>query len=374
VSVRICVALSWQNRIGFIHCRSASGLKDILLVGLLLIASIMYATNYGFSFRSTNAVVFLGGITLGRGARVILEKRKSGIRNYLIGLVVLLAFSSWWHLDMTDNSYHGPRWMGLWNNPNIYGVLMGAGVILATGLLLADGRWKSEDREGNIKWKPELILKWVIKNWESAMLVIALVMMEVGLLFSYSRGAWLGTSIGLLYLAKAYGKFKLRYVLTGIFITATVVWLFWNATPDNAPWYVKRMDFGRPSAQHRVAAWSGAFQIMRDYPLGVGWNRAVQTYDKNYSPPEGGASAITTNDYVMFGTQLGLPALLCFIAYIYLKFKPKVTDSLHFACRAGALVLLVAFWFDGGLFHLPTAAVFWILLELGTSDLVADKN
>jgi hypothetical protein len=30
-------------------------------------------------------------------------------------------------------------------------------------------------------------------------------------------------------------------------------------------------------------------------------------------------------------------------------------------------VLLVAFWFDGGLFTLPTAAVFWILLELGTA-------
>jgi hypothetical protein len=44
------------------------------------------------------------------------------------------------------------------------------------------------------------------------------------------------------------------------------------------------------------------------------------------------------------------------------------------ACRAGAIVLLVAFGFDGGLFDLPTAAVFWILLELGTSDLGADKN
>jgi hypothetical protein len=29
------------------------------------------------------------------------------------------------------------------------------------------------------------------------------------------------------------------------------------------------------------------------------------------------------------------------------------------------LVLLVAFWFDGGLFDLPPAAVFWVLLELG---------
>ena len=39
-------------------------------------------------------------------------------------------------------------------------------------------------------------------------------------------------------------------------------------------------------------------------------------------------------------------------------------SQLRCACRAGALVLLVAFWFDGGLFTLATAAVFWVLLEL----------
>jgi hypothetical protein len=38
------------------------------------------------------------------------------------------------------------------------------------------------------------------------------------------------------------------------------------------------------------------------------------------------------------------------------------------ACRAGALTLLVAFWFDGGLFKLATAAVFWVLLELGRAS------
>jgi hypothetical protein len=35
------------------------------------------------------------------------------------------------------------------------------------------------------------------------------------------------------------------------------------------------------------------------------------------------------------------------------------------ACRAGALVFVVAFWFDGGLFTLATGSVFWVLLELG---------
>ena len=37
-------------------------------------------------------------------------------------------------------------------------------------------------------------------------------------------------------------------------------------------------------------------------------------------------------------------------------------------CRAGAAVLLVGFWFDGGLFKLATAAPFWILLELGREE------
>ena len=42
--------------------------------------------------------------------------------------------------------------------------------------------------------------------------------------------------------------------------------------------------------------------------------------------------------------------------------------SLRVACRAGAVVYLVAFWFDGGLFKLATASVFWILLELGAEN------
>jgi hypothetical protein len=47
--------------------------------------------------------------------------------------------------------------------------------------------------------------------------------------------------------------------------------------------------------------------------------------------------------------------------------------SLQTACRAGAIVLLVGFWFDGGLFELATASPFWILLELGRTDLVPQK-
>jgi hypothetical protein len=43
-------------------------------------------------------------------------------------------------------------------------------------------------------------------------------------------------------------------------------------------------------------------------------------------------------------------------------------------CRAGVIVLLVGFWFDGGLFKLPTAVVFWTLLELSRREFLAPKT
>jgi len=431
-------------------------LNVLPLVGLLVIAIVAYFIGTP-DHPTTDALILLAGVTMGRGARFALAadcrwqmadgennlesgKRKAESENlstltpslshptgegenksahvachsslitFLFGLVGLLAFASWWHLDMAG-AYHGPRWMGLWDNPNIYGILMGAGVVLATGLLLGDSRWKLEDGKSEIadgNWKmadgenknrKAESGRLEVGSWKLAIifLFVAAGMMAVGLVMSYSRGAWLATAIGLLYLAWSYGKLKWRFVLPGCIAVVVVICIFWHSTADNAPWYLKRLDLSRPSAQHRVSAWRGAVQMMRDHPLGVGWNRAVSTYEKDYSPPEGGAAALTMNSYLMLGTELGLPGLICFVWYVALCFKgnrPYLTLTLSppaagsgeginsplatrhsplcVACRAGAITLLVAFWFDGGLFTLATAAVFWVLLELGKD--LEDRN
>jgi len=355
--------------------------RDWPLLGLLLSAIVAFFIGAAASSRAVDALILLAGVTLGCAARFFVGdevtsltskpgSQKSGnqletphvVSCFLFGLVLLLAFSSWWHLEVAHSFYPGTRWTGLWDNPNIYGMLMATGGVLAIGLLI-QARSGECGMRNEQKQKARTVLNSALHTPHSAILLVALGMM--GLFFSYSRGAWAGTVVGLLYLAKAHGKLKWRWVLPGILVVAAVVCVFWHSTADTDQWYLKRLDFSRPSAQHRVSAWRGALQMMRDHPLGVGWNQAVSTYEKNYSPPKDGAAALTMNSYFMLGTELGLPGLLAFIAYIYLKFKPMAGDLLPVALRAGTLVLLVAFWFDGGLFDLPTAATFWILLELG---------
>jgi hypothetical protein len=140
-------------------------MTDLPLIGLLLIAIAAYCIGQA-ARPATDALTLLFGVTLGKGARLLLKEegrmkneevqsalaivnRKSAIVNFLVGLVLLLALSAWWHLDMSANFYHGPRWMGLWNNPNIYGMLMGAGLVLAIGLLAgnAEVRMKNEEKK-----------------------------------------------------------------------------------------------------------------------------------------------------------------------------------------------------------------------------------
>jgi O-antigen ligase len=143
------------------------------------------------------------------------------------------------------------------------------------------------------------------------------------------------------------------------------------------------------SWRNRAAAYEGALQMLADKPwFGFGWNQPDRVYDRYYRAAKvDEGMAIQLNDYLTLGTTLGMPALLCFTMYVglalrgksrepwrTLNLEPRTSNLEHrtldsaTVCRAGAVVLLVGFWFDGGLFKLATGATFWILLELGRAD------
>jgi acetyl esterase/lipase len=136
------------------------------------------------------------------------------------------------------------------------------------------------------------------------------------------------------------------------------------------------------SWRNRVAAWEGAMDMMADRPwVGFGWNQTERIYDQFYRPPKvSEGMAIQLNHYFILGMSLGLPALICFAAYLGLSLmrsaergtwnanernrKSQIVNH-KWVCRGGAVVLLVGLWFDGGLFNLATGALLWVLVELG---------
>jgi len=324
------------------HCMSVVVFITGILFGQIIDARIMRAGHDVFSFNRVSILFFL----------------------------LFLAIASGVHEDFPYKYSEVTRWIGLWTNPNTFGLLMATGLILAFGLA---------------------ILRTIWRPWLKALFcLIAAGLLGLGLLHSYSRGAWMAFGCGFLYLgcraapfagnsaAGIFRWFRRNGLPVIVVLCSAGLVLFWQLYGAEHPIVRRLLSVGNAndfSWRNRVAAWQGSSVMIADRPLsGFGWGLSTATFNAYYRPAkmeEGGA--VQTNDFYMIGSTLGLPALGCFLWFVGLSFKSSRWDDKtpydwsRAICRAGALVLLIGFWFDGGLFKMATAVPFWILLELGAA-------
>jgi O-antigen ligase len=143
-----------------------------------------------------------------------------------------------------------------------------------------------------------------------------------------------------------------------------------------------------------LISYEGALQIMAEHPLsGVGLGGFQREFQQQYAPPLLTEHwSIILNDYLTIGMALGVPALLCFACLLWVHWNraslchretsrspnaplaqapvcngPDSQSLLTLGYRGALIVLLIGFWFDGGLFKLALATPFWVFLELGCS-------
>jgi O-antigen ligase len=355
---------------------------DLWLFIVILIGAFSYSLGYEKAARSEQMLLFLAGATLGKGANLWASSstQLSQVRRAIFLFLAMLAAACFLQSkdsNILQNKYYDHlRWGGLWGDPNIFGLLMGVGVVLAIGLISGD--WYL--MYGKIK-----------RSLFSLLLLATAIYMGHGLLHSYSRGAWLGTACALVFLilknevrtkkSEAKGLlltlhkswFLKIWHLTAVILFSTAILLYYQY--QSADWSLARRALSLTNTndfswRNRVAAWKGALQITAEHPwFGNGWNQHRLLYEHYYLPPKlDESSAIVTNNYLILGDALGIPALFCFGMYLWLSLTRKSenveVDGLQTTCRSGTIVLLVGFWFDGGLFKLATASTFWILLEL----------
>lgn len=355
---------------------------DLLLGALFLLVAISYAFNRN---SSSETVVFFLGMVINRAAAVCFGSRDQGTANSFIpplfAVVILLTLA--FKANQHSFAYRGQlRWSGIWNTPNIAGMLMGVGIVMSVGTIL-----RTERSLWSIKWSTAKLRHWVAV----AFFFGAAVLMSHALCLSYSRGAWVGTTCGCAYLAYQVLKHqnaeachwfcKNRYCLMVIIFSSAVLALchvnkLTVTLTARAFSAVNQDDFSR---ENRIAAWTGLLQIIADHPfMGTGWNNAEHLYQTFYLPPKlDDGAAVETNDWLVLAATVGLPVLFCFFVYFWLSAFPVEDEnqklgvekwmsksSLKSTFWAGTLVLIVGIWFDGGLFDFPTASTFWFLLGL----------
>jgi hypothetical protein len=388
---------------------------ELWLLGLLALAAVAYALGYAEAVKSTQALTLLGGALLGQGAALWEGRRKNaGSRSTASGivtaLVILLAGAAVWQADTGHLfQYRGQgRWSGPWDNPNTFGMLMGVGVVLSAGMLMERLKAKGQRLKTKVQGASNAEVsqwRWCALRWLGCCFLLAAAgVMGWGLVKSYSRGAWLGAACGLSYFVwfvttvrvseqsilgdlhcGGLGKPISWFILLVVSICVLGFWTFRDTERLVARRAFSVGNLNDFSWRNRVSAYEGSLQMMASKPwLGFGWNQAEQVYDQFYRKPQvAEGAAIQLNDYFTLGIALGAPALLCFVMYVGLAltcrpssvlcgppvptdYRSLTTDyCLKLVSRSAALVLLVGFWFDGGLFKLATAAPFWILLELG---------
>ena len=332
-----------------------------------------------------------------RGTGEGVPGKGGNLRGLIVAAMIVLLSLASLRKDGAPRSfeYHGDlRWTGPWDNPNNFGLLMGTGVTLAIGTILTRFRSVVQGAFQRRCFEPG---KWLL----AILFIAAAAIMARGLLHSYSRGAWLATACGMGYLALLASRLlriafaensaskatvKRRFchnaASAGLIVASIAVITFWQFR--HTEWTPARRAVSATSARdfswrNRVSAWEGAWQTTVEHSLlGAGWGQPERLYEHFYLRPAlTDGAAIEMNDHLMLGATLGMPALFCFGMYVWLSLRRKSeigdwrleipeVNWLQTTCRAGAIVLLVGFWFDGGLFKLPTAATFWILLESGS--------
>ncbi|MDW7980203.1 MAG: O-antigen ligase family protein [Verrucomicrobiales bacterium] len=389
------------------------GNPDLWLCGLVLAGLVNYGLVHRTGWHGMQLIGLLAGMVLALAARSWAWRTGHGpdprlvvrrLKLIITVVVTLLVCITLWQPELGSTyKYRGEvRWSGAWRNPNTYGLLMAVALVLTIGLFGANLAVPSGRRLRRLLFLVAPAIMGVV--------------CALGLVKSYSRGAWVGAALGLVFLTVQCGRVlggvaRTRYAwarrnLVGLCVIAVSVAVlgFWQFR--HTEWRPLRRLFSVAnindfSWRNRVVTYEGVLQMIRDSPL-TGYADPTVTYDQLYSSPRPDQpGAMQLNDVLMLALWFGMPALLCFAVSIGLYLGcGSVTTPRGPAFpvrpgqaedeRAGAecsdcavqpdaaralwilqstrgaedIALLEGFWFNRGLFVLATGALFWTFLML----------
>jgi hypothetical protein len=337
--------------------------------------------------------LLIGGMLAGQIIRFVWQKTPAPDLECSIDILLLiLCFSfviSPFHTSGAEKFvYWGQsRWSGPWENPNNFGLLMAVGVILVLGQLLKQGTLRRAIRFVGPKGA-EASQTSALKTMTTWFLIAMAPCLVLYLFKSYSRGAWLAALLGGGYLVwrsecwlqlKRVGWIWRNWLPLACCLGSVALLTFYAsrhvewAPARRVTSVANKNDF---SWRNRVRAWEGAMQNVAEKPwFGNGPMEPDALYTRFYRtvPSQHHDPSILLNDYCTTGMTFGLVSLVCLLGYVGVQFRTRTgsllsyetgnVNILQISCQAAIIAMLTVFFFDGGLFKMPTAIAFWVLLE-----------
>ena len=139
------------------------------------------------------------------------------------------------------------------------------------------------------------------------------------IIFSYTRGVWLGLIGGLIFMAILRSRKLLLFVLTGLIVCS--VFLVILPSSGFSRRVMGTFKSERPVGD-RIYFWEGSLKIIRDYPItGLGWEGFGLVYPE-YKPAEGRQLVSNAhNNFIDMAVDSGLLGLGIFIWFLVTIYK-----------------------------------------------------
>jgi len=194
--------------------------------------------------------------------------------------------------------FHGsPRLSVIFNNPNHLGNLLAFIALYCFAIFLVEKR------------KQYMIPLWILFS-----------ILLYGLILTFSRGAWMAFTVGIMItLLFAYNRVnmpKLGITILLLVITASGI-IYVTKTMMLAQIRVSRALPGADNAvNNRLAIWNSALAMVYDHPwLGVGFGRFGEMLDKGYKPAHLSKLSYGSamNNYLTLIAEAGIPVAISYM-------------------------------------------------------------
>ncbi len=195
------------------------------------------------------------------------------------------------------------------------------------------------------------------------------------LVFTWSRGAWLGFLFSAVIMLIMYSKKVLAFILSGIALLPFVPFVLPDSIINR---FTSIGNLADTSTSYRVHIWSGVMRMLKDYwfsGIGTGYPAFAEVY------PAYSLSGIETaphahNLFLQIITEHGIVVLLLFLIIIFFfaqsvftfnKYEPTGKKYIPVAMMCGIFAVLVQGLTDYVWYNYRVYLVFWLVVGLTTA-------